>query len=33
LIPANTGESTTWFQPLLSSSGVLVCAMRDSKRE
>jgi ubiquinone/menaquinone biosynthesis C-methylase UbiE len=33
LIPANTGKSTTWFQPLLSSSGVLVCAIKDSTGE
>lgn len=29
LIPTTTGKTTTWFQPLLSSSGVLVCAIKE----
>jgi ubiquinone/menaquinone biosynthesis C-methylase UbiE len=28
LIPTSPGNSASWFQPLLSSSGVLVCAIK-----
>jgi hypothetical protein len=30
LIPTNAGgKSTSWFHPLLNSSGVLVCAFKE----